>query len=224
MALQFRQRAFKQQLAVVDDAHLAHNLLHLAQQMAGNQHRGTAGIWHIVDQCTHFLDASRVKTVGGFIQDQQPGAAQQSHGNAQALFHAKGILPHLALSVCLQVYNFQHAVDVFVGHAFQVGYNFKVFLRSKVQVAGWRLNQTAGLAQQLQPGTLRQCAAQQSHAACRGVNQPQQHFHAGRFTRAIWPNKTIHTPLRNMQVQIVNHGAATIGFAQPFCFNYILHG
>lgn len=118
VALQFSQRAFKQHPPMVDDAYLLHHLLHLAQQMAGDQHSGSGGGGHGADEFPHLLDTGGVQAVGGFVQHQQLGAAQQGHGDAQPLLHAQRILPHLAVLVIGQLHNVQHTGNVLVGHTF----------------------------------------------------------------------------------------------------------
>ena len=67
MLLQLLQGALEQQFAVVQDAHLIHHLLDLAQQVAGDQHGGSGGLGHGSNQTAHLLNARWVQTVGGFI-------------------------------------------------------------------------------------------------------------------------------------------------------------
>ena len=148
MLLQLLQRTLEQQFAVVQDAHLIHHLLDLSQQVARDQHGGSGGLRHGSNQTAHLLNTRRVQTVGGFVQDQQFGAAQQRHGNAQPLLHAKGILPHLPVSVLGQMNDLQHPADVLPVHVFQVSHDGKVFPGGQVQVTGGGFDQAAGLPQQ----------------------------------------------------------------------------
>ena len=74
--LQLLQGALEQQSAVVQDAHLIHHLLDLAQQMAGDQNGGAGGLRHRGNEAAHFLNPGRVQTVCGLVQNQQFGAAQ----------------------------------------------------------------------------------------------------------------------------------------------------
>ena len=185
MLLQLLQRTLEQQPAVVQDAHLIHHLLDLAQQVAGDQQGGSGALRHGSNQTAHLLNARRVQTVGGFVQDQQFGAAQQRHGNAQPLLHAKGILPHLPVSVFGQVHDLQHPADVLPVYVFQVSHDGKVFPGGQVQVTGGGFDQAAGLPQQGNAVCFVQGAPQQFHTAAGGVYKPQQHLHGGGFARTV---------------------------------------
>ena len=170
---------------MVQDAHLIHHLLDLAQQVAGDQHGGSGGLGHGSNQAAHFLNACRVQTIRRFVQDQQFGAAQQRHGNAQPLLHAKGILPHLPVSVFGQVHDLQHPGDVLPVHVFQVSHDGKVFPGGQVQVTGGGFDQAAGLPQQGNAVCFVQGVPQQFHTAAGGVYKPQQHLHGGGFARTV---------------------------------------
>ena len=200
---------------------MVNDLFQLAEQVAGNQHRGTALPGHPRNQRPHFLNPCRVQPVGGFVQNQKPGTAQQRHGNAQTLAHSQRILSHLAAAVLLQMHDVQHTIDVLFVHAFQVRHNLQIFLGGQVAVTAGIFNQTAGLAQQRQTVLVVHGLAQQLHMARGGMAQPQQHFHGGGFARAVGADKAVHTALGHRQRHMVHRKMAAELLAQPGCFNYI---
>ena len=214
VALQIPQRPFKEHFAVMNDADLRHHLLHFAEQMARNEHRRARRLRHGCNQAAHFLNACRIEAVGWLIQDQQARSAQQRRRDAQPLFHAQRILAHPAVRVARQAHDIQHAVNLPVAHALQIADDGQILPCRQMQIAGRRFDQAARFPKQLDAAFLVQLPPQQLHAAARGTRQPQHHLHAGRFARAVRPQKAVDTPMRHVQIQMIDDAPPVIRFAQ----------
>ena len=74
------QGVLKHQPPLPDDAHVVGHLVDLAEQVAGHHHRHAEPAGQGADELPHLLDARRIQAVGGLVQDQQPGEAQQGGG------------------------------------------------------------------------------------------------------------------------------------------------
>ena len=86
-------------------------------------------------------------------------------------------------------------------------------------VAGGGLDERAGLPQQRQPVLLRHGLSQKADASAVRLHQPQQHFHGGGFSRAVWADEAVDAALRNGQGKTVHRGRFPIIFGEMFGFN-----
>ena len=132
-------------------------------------------------------------------------------------------MPHFAVAVGGQVHDLQHAVHILAGHPFQVGHDLQVFLPRQVQIAGGRLDQAAGLAQQGKAVALRHLLPQQEYLPLGGMDQPQQHFHSGAFSGAVGADKTVNAALWYVQFHVIHSFLPPVGFAQAFRLDHSLH-
>ena len=196
---QIVQLPLKQKSAVVDDAHLIDHLLHFSQQVAGDQDRRAAPVGHILDEIAHLLDAGGVETVGGFVQNQQLGISQQRLCDSETLAHTQRILLHLPAAAVGQLHDLQNPVDIPLRDVFQLCQNLQIFLPGQMAVAGGGLDERAGLPQQRQPVLLRHGLSQKADASAVRLHQPQQHFHGGGFSCAVWADEAVDAALRNGQ-------------------------
>ncbi len=83
------------QPAAVEHADAGAHLLDLGEQVAGEEDR-RAGRVELEQQLPDLADALRVQAVGGLVEHQQPGPAQQCGGQAEPLSHAEGVGAHRA--------------------------------------------------------------------------------------------------------------------------------
>ena len=74
---------------MVEDSHIIRNQLDLRQHMGRDQHRTVIKFRQGFYQVADFMDAGRVQSIGGFIQDQNRRAPQQRSRKSQALFHSQ---------------------------------------------------------------------------------------------------------------------------------------
>ena len=110
LAAQVGERALVDDAAGVDDRDAIAQFLHLGQLVAGEQHRDPfAG--EAADQQAHVAHAGRVQAGRGLVEDQQPRAAQQRRGDAQALAHAVRVAADAVRRARRQLDDLQHLVD-----------------------------------------------------------------------------------------------------------------
>ena len=74
-------------------AHLRAERLDLAEQVAGQHHRGALRR-ELPQQRAHLADAAGVEAVGGLVEEQQLGLAQERGGDAEPLAHPQRVRPH----------------------------------------------------------------------------------------------------------------------------------
>jgi hypothetical protein len=77
--------------ASTDDDEVVSDDLDLVQQVGGEQD-GSAAIRLTAEQVAHPADACGVEPIGGLVEDQHLGVAEESVGDAQALPHAEGVV------------------------------------------------------------------------------------------------------------------------------------
>src|SRR5665809_167690 len=65
-----------------DDDQAVDGGLHLTEQVAREQH-GTAAVGEVTEQDAHPGDAVGIETVGGLVEDQRPGLADQRLADAE---------------------------------------------------------------------------------------------------------------------------------------------
>ena len=63
------------------------------------------------DQVAHLADADRVEAVGGFVEDEQVGVAEQGRGDAEPLLHAQRVLAEPVVRPVGQADEVEHGRD-----------------------------------------------------------------------------------------------------------------
>ena len=82
--------------ALVHDDHVGAGLLHLAEQVAGQDHGPALG--RVPEQdIAHLADLRRVEAVHRLVEDQQVGQAEHGLGDGQPLAHPPRVGPHPAV-------------------------------------------------------------------------------------------------------------------------------
>ena len=79
--------------AVADDQQLVGDRLDLHQQVRGEQD-GAAAVGEVAQQAAHPAHALGVEAVGGLVEDQHLGVAEQRVREPEPLAHAERVLPH----------------------------------------------------------------------------------------------------------------------------------
>ena len=93
----------------VDDDEPVDRRLHLAEQVAGQQHRATAG-GEVLQEVAHPADALGVHAVGRLVEDQHLGVAEQRGADAEALAHPQRVVADAALGRAVQADPLEHLV------------------------------------------------------------------------------------------------------------------
>jgi hypothetical protein len=97
--------------ALPDDDQVVGDDLDLVQQMRGQQHGGAA-VGVATQEIPHPPDAGRVEPVGGFVEDERGGVAEQSVGKPEALTHPQRVVAQPACSLAVVEPDLvQHVVD-----------------------------------------------------------------------------------------------------------------
>ena len=185
------QGVLEHQHPLPDDAHGVGHLVDLTEQVAGDHHRHAKPAGQVPDQLPHLLDARRVQAVGGLVQNQQLGIAQQGRGNAQPLLHPQGIVADLFPPLPLQPDDLQHLPDGFWGKAPEGLHNPQVLLPGEVSVIAGALNETAHLAQHGNPVAPVHGLAKHLNLPLGGADQPQDHLQRGGLPRAVGPQQSV---------------------------------
>jgi hypothetical protein len=91
-----RDRAGGQPPALVHDHHMGAGLLHLPEQVAGQDDRPAIG--RVPEQdIPHLPDLRRIQAVHRLVQHQQVGHAEHGLGDGEPLAHPARVGPHLAV-------------------------------------------------------------------------------------------------------------------------------
>ena len=108
-AAQRRERAVGDQPAVVDDHDLVDGLGDLGQHVAREQHRAALG-GQVAQEVAQPADALGVEAVGGLVEHEDPGIAEQRGGEAEPLGHAEREAAGAAARGVAEVDELEHLV------------------------------------------------------------------------------------------------------------------
>src|SRR5579864_1030928 len=86
-------------------------LLDFGEQMTRQKHRDAMFRRKSSDQFTDFVDASRVESIRGFVENEELWLREESERDAEALPHALRICLHEPMGVVFQMNDPQHARD-----------------------------------------------------------------------------------------------------------------
>ena len=107
--------------ALTDQDQVVGDLLHLVEQVGGEQH-GAAALGVLPEQAAHPVDPGRVEAVGGLVEDQDARVAEERVGDAEPLAHAEGVVPEPAPGLGgRQRDELEHLVDPRPGQAHGLG-------------------------------------------------------------------------------------------------------
>ena len=199
------------------------HLVDLAEQVAGHHHRHAEPAGQGADELPHLLDARRIQAVGGLVQDQQPGEAQQGGGQAQPLLHAQGVVGRPLALLAVQPDDAQHLPDVPLRRPAQGLDDVQVLRAGQVAVVAGALDQAAHLTESLHAGAGTHGPPKDGDLPCRGPGQPQKQLEGGGFARPVGAQKSIDRHLRHGEIQMVDPQSRAVLFAQPAGFHNSVH-
>ena len=165
-----------------DDHDVVDRLCDLGQNMARDQHR-SAGIGERAQVLTQPVDTFRVEPVGGFVQDQHLGLAEERAGQAEPLAHAEREALDPAVARIGEVHLVEHGVDAAEREPCGESEHPQVIARPPARVERVRLEDRADVAKRrvevgVAPAADRGRAAGQRH-------QAEQHPQRRGLTRAV---------------------------------------
>ena len=80
--------------------------------MVRGQQDGAAAVGVAAQQVTHPADAGGIQTVGRFVEDEDLRVADEGGGDAEALPHPQGVVPHAAVGLGVgEADHLQHLLD-----------------------------------------------------------------------------------------------------------------
>ena len=89
LLLEFGLANFFDQASLVDNAKAISNQIEFREDMTGNEDGHAEFIIEALDHLTKFLDSDRIKTIDGFVQNEEVGFGNERNGNSQPLFHSQ---------------------------------------------------------------------------------------------------------------------------------------
>ena len=169
-AMKSLQSVLKHQFPLPDDGHMVGHLVDLAQKVAGHHHRHAEPARQFTDQLPHLLDACRVQAIGGLVQNQQFGIAQQSCRQAQPLLHTQGVVGHLLAALAIQPDDLQHLPDISLWHAPESLDDPQVFLPGEMAVVTGTFDEASHLPENREAVAAVHLLSQYLDVSRRGAN------------------------------------------------------
>ena len=209
---QLGQRALEHQPPGAHHAHVRADLLHLGQQVRGDEHGGAVG-GDLPDQRAHLAGPLRVEPVGRLVQDDQLPGPQQARGDGQPLLHAQRVVPVPLLRRREQAHPVQGFGDPGPRRG-RVGGPVRRVVAGQVVGAGQERVEGRPLDQRADPvqhpgGAVRHRHAEQRRAAAGRVGQAEQHPDRGGLARPVRPEEAVDRPERDGQVDVVDRELTT---------------
>ena len=206
-------------LALVDDPALAHDrhpvahVLHLGEQMAGEQH-GHALVGEAADEQAHVAHARRVEPGRGLVEQQQLGITQERGGDPQPLAHAVRVTAHPVALAAGQLHRVQRLVDP-LGRAAAVvgGQHLQVLAGVEVGVEGRGLDEAGHPLER--PHARHRVAPEEPHRPLGRPDEPEHHPQRRRLARAVGPEVAVDVPGLHGQVDPAHGGELPVALDQP---------
>jgi hypothetical protein len=144
-----------------DHAHPVADLLHLAEQMTGEQHR-VPPLPQSPDQRTHVGHTSRIQAVGRLVEHEQLGLLQKRRRHPEPLLHAHRIGTEPVGAAGPELYHVEHRVHSPGRHAGVPGDDAQVVPAGQVRVEPGPLDEHPDPCQR---GGVPRCGAEDPHGA-----------------------------------------------------------
>ena len=174
--------------------------------MGGQDDSGLAG--QLADQPAHVPGLGRIQAVGGFVQDQQAGLAQDRLGDPDPLFQAPGQGGDGGQQPRAQIGGAHHAPDLgapgAAPQALETGGELEVVRHHHFRVHGQILGQVTQLALGLL-GMRRQVQPGNTDSALIGLQVAAEHFHDRGFAGTVVPQQADDFPSTDGETDLV-HG------------------
>jgi hypothetical protein len=137
------------------------------------------------------------RPVGGLVEDQEPGLAQQARRDAEALAHAVGVASDLAVGAVDEVDGGQHLLDQARPRAsVQAGEALQVLPAGEVGVEAGRLDEAGDAPEHGGPVAV-PGAAEDAQGAGVGPDQAEEHAQERRLARAVGAEDAVDLPGRD---------------------------
>ncbi len=177
-------------------------LLHLGQDVAGDEHRAPLGAER-PDQLADLHDPRRIQAVGGFVQDQERRILEEGGRDPEPLLHPERVRLHGILRAIGEAHPFQHARHVGRRGAGDPREDLQVPPPTEPREQGRLLDDRTDL-----PDHGRQAAGdvgpQQPDRARRRPHQPQQAPDRGGLPGTVRPEEAEDTTFGHLEVETIH--------------------
>ena len=178
----------------------------------GGDHDGDAAVvGEPHDQVADLGHTGRVQAIGRLVQQEQLGAGDQGHRDAEALFHAQRVLARAFAGCVGESHDVEDGIDGALVAREVVGDDAEVLGSREVRVKCGALDERTDPGQDVRP-VRAQIPAENAHLARGGFCQSQKHLHGGGFTGAVRTEETVDTPAGNGKIELVDDGLASVPF------------
>ena len=196
------QRAAGPERAVRDHHHVVHALGHLGEQVAGHEHRAAPrGLG--AEQVAHPADAGRVEPVGGLVENEHLGVAQQRGCDREALAHSHRVALDAAVRRCREPDPVQHLVHARVGMAPGGGQHAQVVAAAAARVEARVLEHHPDLSARMRKVLV--APSVEGSAARVGMDQAEEHAQGRALARPVGAQEP-RDPSRLHLEREVGHG------------------
>jgi len=210
---QVTERAVEGDLPAGHDGDVVADLLDLVHVVRGEQDGETA-VGQALDQGAHVADPAGVEAVGGLVEHQQPGVAQQAGGDAEALAHAVGVAGDLVVLPSGQVDGVEDLGDAAGPEAAVAAVEereaLEVLRAGEVGVELRALDEPCHAVERVDTGVAPGAAEDLDRAGV-GSDEPEQHPEEGGLPGAVGAQDAVDLALGDLQGQVVDRDQLPVG-------------
>ena len=177
----------------------------------------------LTDQITDLNNLLRVKSDGGFIEDQNLGIAENRLCQTNPLAVALGQVADQSATDILYPCHLHHAFDLLSallrGHFFQFCRKKQIFFHRHLGVEGWNFRQVSDLSLCLLRLPL-DIFSINCHRSLGWRQIAGYHVHCRGFSGAVWSQKTVNLSLFHAKRQVIHRRVITVSFGKIGYFDH----
>jgi signal transduction histidine kinase len=183
-----------------DDTDPIADLLHLAEQVAGQQDGPPSGA-EAADQVTHVGEARGVETVGRLVEDQQLGVLEEGGRYAEPLLHAQRVRREAIAGAVGELHHVETIGDALARCSHQSRQDAQVVPAGQVGVERRPFDERTDTGETLgMPGRVTEHRCR----SARGTDEAQQHAQGARLAGTIRPEEAIYLPAPHLERQPID--------------------
>ena len=205
------------QASAIHDEVVGGGLIELGQVVAGDEDGGAALAGQLAQESTHLDDADRVEAVDRLVEDQQLGTGDEGDGDAQALTHAQGELPHpLAARVGQADEPEQLVLQRRRRDAADDAVQVEIVTGAHAQLQAGGLDEAAQAPQVVlgRAAAVARGVAEELDLAVGGRHQAADHAHEGGLARAVAADEAVDATALQAHVEILDGGPAPVALGE----------
>jgi hypothetical protein len=141
-------RSLEDERAILEDAHVRGDALHLVETVTGQEHRDVGPFRKGAEEGAHILHPGWVEAAGRFVQKKETGLTKKGQGKPEALSHARRIGCHWSMGGVAQGDRIGDPVNSSIGDVTaQASGHDQILAAGKVIVEGRGLDEGTNLPQ-----------------------------------------------------------------------------